>query len=458
MFKKILVANRGEIAVRIIRAAREMGIKTVAIYSDLDRDSLHVRYADESYALGGITAQETYSNVRKIITAATETGADAIHPGYGFLSENPTFADVCKIWGIKFIGPEGEAMRRIGIKSVARETMLKAGVPVVPGSEGTVKNEDAALEVANAVGFPVVIKAAAGGGGKGIRLARDKEELLAVFPRVRREAAVAFGNDDVYIEKFIENPRHIEIQILADEKGTMVHLGERESSVQRRRQKILEETPSMALNAELRRRMSEAALKAAQAVGYTNAGTVEFLLDGDRNFYFMEMNARIQVEHTITEMVTGIDLVKEQIRIAAGEPLGYRQSDIRNRGWAMECRINAEDPERELLPSPGRIEVYEVPGGPGVRLDSSAFAGCEITPFYDSMFAKLIVLAENRPAAIARMERALREFRVEGIKTTIPVHLKILAHPLFQKGTYDINFLENHILKEFSGQSPEKAD
>ncbi|MCL4425988.1 MAG: acetyl-CoA carboxylase biotin carboxylase subunit [Firmicutes bacterium] len=457
MFKKILVANRGEIAVRVIRAAREMGIKTVAIYSDLDRDSLHVRYADESYALGGSTAQETYSNIRKIIAAATELGVDAIHPGYGFLSENPTFADICNLWDMRFIGPRGEAMRRIGIKSMARETMLKAGVPVVPGSDGAVPGEGQALEVADAVGFPVVIKAAAGGGGKGIRLARDREELLTVFPRVKREAAAAFGNGDVYVEKFIVDPRHIEIQVLADEKGTLVHLGERESSIQRRRQKILEETPSTALNTELRKRMSEAAVKAAQAVGYTNAGTVEFLLDAERNFYFMEMNARIQVEHTVTEMVTGIDLVKEQIRIAAGESLGYRQSDIRNRGWAMECRINAEDPERGLLPSPGRIEVYEAPGGPGVRLDSSAFAGCEIPPHYDSMFAKLVVLAENRPAAIARMERALKEFRVEGIKTSIPVHLKILAHPLFQKGDYDINFLERHVLKERQKEGEEKA-
>lgn len=445
MFRKVLIANRSEIALRIIRACQEMGIKTVAVYSEADKESMHVELADEAICIGPAQSSRSYLNIPNIISAAKVTGADAIHPGYGFLAENADFAEMCAASGITFIGPPPSAMETMGSKAKARETMLKAGVPVVPGSEGVVNSEEEALKIAKEIGYPVMIKASAGGGGKGMRAVEDEASLRQALQMARSEAEAAFGDNRIYIEKLIEEPKHIEIQILADTFGNIVYLGERDCSLQRRHQKLLEEAPSLAVSPELRRKMGEVAVKAAQAVNYFSAGTVEFLLDKHGNFYFMEMNTRIQVEHPVTEMVTGIDLVKEQIRIAAGEPLGYKQDDIKVNGWAIECRINAEDPEHDFRPCPGTITTYRPPGGFGVRVDSAVYQGYRIPPYYDSMIGKLIVWAPTREEAIKKMKRALNEYKIEGIKTTIPFHLKVLDNPYFQKGEVYTNFIQTRM-------------
>jgi len=448
MFKKILIANRGEIALRIIRACREMRIRTVVVYSEADRDSLPVRFADEAYCIGPPASANSYLNIANIISVAELSGAEAIHPGYGFLSENAHFAEVCESCGITFIGPSAEAIERMGNKSEARKTMMEAGVPVVPGSEGIIRDKEEALEIAEKIGYPVLIKASAGGGGKGMRVAHNSDDLISSINAAQNEAAAAFGDAGVYLEKYVEEPRHVEFQILGDKHGNIINLGERDCSVQRRNQKLLEEAPSVALTPSLRRRMGEMAVKAAKAVNYYNAGTVEFLLDKNNNFYFIEMNTRIQVEHPVTEMVTGIDLIKEQIRIAAGEPLGYKQSDIKIKGWAIECRINAEDPEKNFMPCPGKIDAYLPPGGPWVRMDSAVYQGYKVPPFYDSMIGKLIVWGENRECAIARMERALSEFIIEGIPTTISFQKKILSNAFYKKGEVYTNFIQRRILNE----------
>ena len=445
MFNKILIANRGEIALRIIRACKEMDIATVAVYSEADRDSLHVRFADEAFCIGPAQSGSSYLNKANIISAAQVSGADAIHPGYGFLAENADFAEICESSGIKFIGPAAEALENMGAKAVARETMIKAGIPVVPGTEGVISDTDEALNIAKEIGYPVMIKASAGGGGKGMRVAQSKHDLIQAIQTAQSEAQAAFGNAEVYIEKYVEEPRHIEFQILADNYGNTVYLGERDCSIQRRNQKLLEEAPSSAMTPELRDEMGEAAVKAAKAVNYSNAGTVEFLLDNKNNFYFIEMNTRIQVEHPVTELVTGIDLIKEQIRIAAGEELGYGQQDIMINGWAIECRINAEDPHRNFMPSPGTITKYLAPGGIGVRIDSGAYNGYVIPPYYDSMVAKLIVWGKDRNEAIARMKRALQEFVIEGVRTTIPFHLRILDNAFFQRGEFYTNFIQRRL-------------
>ncbi|OEF95516.1 acetyl-CoA carboxylase biotin carboxylase subunit [Vulcanibacillus modesticaldus] len=448
MFHKVLIANRGEIAVRIIRACKELGIYTVAVYSEADHDSLHVKLADEAYCIGPKESKESYLNFANIISVAKLTEADAIHPGYGFLAENPDFAEVCESFQIEFIGPSPEAIQKMGEKAVAKETMKNAGVPVVPGSDGIIEDEEEAIQLAEEIGFPVIIKATAGGGGKGMRVAYNKEELIKSLKMARQEAETAFGNPGVYLEKYLEEPRHIEIQILADKYGNVVHLGERDCSIQRRHQKLIEEAPSPALTEDLRAKMGDAAVKAAKAVNYRGAGTVEFLLEKDK-FYFMEMNTRIQVEHPVTEQITGIDLIREQIKIAAGEPLSFTQEDIEINGWSIECRINAENPAKNFMPSPGKIDFYLPPGGNGVRIDSSVYPGYSITPYYDSMIAKLIVWGKNREEAIERMKRALEEFAIEGIYTTIPFHLKLLSHELYKKGEFDTKFLEKYpIYKE----------
>ncbi|GAW30533.1 acetyl-CoA carboxylase biotin carboxylase subunit [Carboxydocella sp. JDF658] len=438
MFKKILIANRGEIAVRIIRACHELDIATVAVYSEADAHSLHVQLADEAYCLGG---PRSYLKAEKIIEVAVKAGAQAVHPGYGFLAENADFARRCAENGLVFIGPSPEAIEAMGDKAVARETMIKAGVPVVPGSEAIIESEAEALKLATRMGFPVLLKAAAGGGGRGMRIVRQKSEFAEAWRAARSEAQTWFNNPDVYLEKYLENCRHIEFQILADNHGNVVYLGERDCSVQRRNQKLIEEAPSPALSSRLREIMGGVAVRAAQAVNYSGAGTVEFLLTRDGDFYFMEMNTRIQVEHPVTEMITGIDLIKEQIRIAAGEPLGYEQKDIQIRGHAIECRINAEDPFNNFLPNPGTITFYRPPGGFGVRLDSAAYQGYTITPFYDSMIGKLIVWGHDRQEAIQRMRRCLKEFLIEGVTTTIPFHLQVLDNFYFQKGEVYTNFL-----------------
>lgn len=443
-FHKILIANRGEIAVRIIRACREMGIYTVAVYSEADRESLHVRLADEAYCIGPTLSRDSYLNITNLMSVATLTDSDAIHPGYGFLAENADFAEICQRCSIAFIGPSPEAISRMGDKAVAKETMKKAGVPVIPGSDGLVEDTEQAVMLARDIGYPVIIKATAGGGGKGIRIATDEDSLVSQMTTAQQEAQKAFGNAGVYLEKYLTGMKHVEIQIIADKHGNVVHLGERDCSVQRRRQKLLEEAPCPVISEELRRRMGEAAVKAAKAVSYSGAGTLEFLLGPDGSFYFMEMNTRIQVEHPVTEMITGVDLIKEMIRVADGEPLSFRQEDIRLNGWSIECRINAEDPERNFLPSPGQISFYLPPGGLGVRVDSSVYPGYVITPYYDSMIAKLIVWADTREEAVARMQRALAEFAIEGVHTTIPFHLKLLRHPKFLSGNFDIKFLEEH--------------
>ena len=441
MFKKILIANRGEIALRIIRACRELGIKTVAIHSKADEHSLHVRFADQHICVGPADGSLSYRNVPNIISAAEITDSEAIHPGYGFLAENANFAEVCDSTGIKFIGPSPESIALMGDKAKAKETMIKAGIPVLPGSDGVVPTEDDAIRSAKDIGYPVIVKAVAGGGGRGMRVVHNENDLVNSFLMAQAEAYSAFGSNEVYIEKFFIEPRHIEVQILADEHGNTVYLGERDCSIQRRHQKLIEETPSPAVNPELRKKMGEIAVKAARAVGYKNAGTIEFLLDKSGNFYFMEMNTRIQVEHPITEMVTGIDIVKEQIRIAAGEPLSFKQDDIKINGHSIECRINAECPEK-FTPSPGLITAYHTPGGIGVRIDSAVYANYTVPPYYDSLIAKLIVHANNREDAIVRMKRALEEYIIEGIKTTIPFHKKVLDDPDFNRGIFYTNFLE----------------
>jgi acetyl-CoA carboxylase biotin carboxylase subunit len=439
-----LVANRGEIAVRIIRACREMGISTVAVYSQADRDALHVRLADEAYCIGPTASKDSYLNLTNIMSVATLTECDAIHPGYGFLSENADFAEICETCNIAFIGPSAEAISRMGDKSAAKQTMMDADVPVIPGSNGLVHDEEEAVRIARDIGYPVIIKATAGGGGRGIRLAHDEETLIRELATARQEAQKAFGNSGVYLEKYLTGMKHVEIQIIADKHGNVCHLGERDCSVQRRRQKLVEEAPCPVMTPALRERMGQAAVRAAKAVNYSGAGTIEFLLGPDGQFYFMEMNTRIQVEHPVTEMITGIDLIKEMIAIAEGEPLSFTQDEVRFNGWAIEFRINAEDPDRDFMPSPGRIGFYLPPGGPGVRVDSGAYPNGFVSPHYDSMIAKLIVWGPNRDEAIARGRRALGEFLVEGVKTTIPFHQKLLDHPIFQKGTFDIKFLEQY--------------
>jgi acetyl-CoA carboxylase biotin carboxylase subunit len=441
MFRKVLIANRGEIAVRIIRACRELGIQTVAVFSEADKEALHVRLADEAYCIGPAMARDSYLNFTNLMSVATLTGADAIHPGYGFLAENADFADICAACGITFIGPKPDAITKMGAKAVAKETMKAAGVPVLPGTDGVIQDLQEALDVAEEIGYPVIIKATAGGGGRGMRIARDPEELKKGVQTARMEAETAFGNPGVYIEKFLESPRHIEIQIMADQHGNVVYLGERDCSIQRRHQKLIEEAPSPAMTPELRKAMGEAAVKAAQAVDYVGAGTVEFLYQ-DGHFYFMEMNTRIQVEHPVTEWITGVDLVKEQILVAQGEPLSFSQEEVALEGWAIECRINAEDPGQNFRPSPGVIREYLPPGGIGVRVDSAVFPGYRIPPYYDSMIAKVITWGRTREESIARMRRALEEFVIEGVETTIPFHLQVLNHPKFLAGDINTKFLE----------------
>jgi acetyl-CoA carboxylase biotin carboxylase subunit len=443
VFKKILIANRGEIALRIIRACKEMGIKTVAVHSTVDANSLHVRFADESVCIGPAKSSDSYLHVASIISAAEITDTDAIHPGYGFLAENASFAEICNSTGMRFIGPSPESIKLMGDKARARETAQKAGVPVLPGSNGVVTEESSAIEIARQIGFPVIVKAAAGGGGKGMRVVMEEAEFANAFVMAQAEALAAFNNADVYIEKYILQPRHIEIQIIADEKGNTVYLGERECSIQRRHQKLIEEAPSVIVDEALRKQMGEMAVAIARTVRYRNAGTIEFLVDEDRKFYFMEMNTRIQVEHPVTEMVTGRDLVKEQIRVAAGLPLSFTQNDIKITGHSIECRINAECPDK-FTPSPGTVTAFNPPGGLGVRVETAAYTQYVIPPFYDSMIAKLIVHAETRDDAIVRMRRALDEFIIEGVKTTIPVHKKILADTDFQKGNISTKFMERY--------------
>jgi len=448
MFNKILIANRGEIALRIVRACRELGVRSVVVYSEADRESLPVHLADEAICIGPADPAQSYLNVTSIISAAEVSGADAIHPGYGFLSENARFAEMCESCGITFIGPPLEALERMGDKAAARKVVNGTGVPVVPGSEDVVRDGDEALRVAQKIGYPVLVKASSGGGGRGMRVAHNREDLLRALQTAQGEAQAAFGNGAVYLEKYVEEPRHIEMQILGDKYGKLVYLGERDCSIQRRNQKLLEEAPSPALTPELRRQMGEAAVKVAAAVGYYSAGTVEFLVDRHHNYYFIEMNTRIQVEHPVTEMVTGVDLIKEQIRIAAGDPLAFDQDDVVMRGAAIECRINAEDPWRGFVPSPGRIEQWLPPGGPGVRVDSAVFPGYVVPPYYDSLLAKLIVWGADREEAVARMQRALDEFTVAGVATTIPFHQRVLANAFFRRGEVYTNFVQRRIFAE----------
>lgn len=450
MIKKVLIANRGEIAVRIIRACKELNIATVAVYSQADKDALHVQLADEAYCIGPNAPKDSYLSYTNMISVATLTGCDAIHPGYGFLSENADFAEMCEECNIKFIGPTSEAISKMGIKDVAKQTMRDADVPVVPGSNGIIDTVEGGVKVAKDIGYPVLIKATAGGGGKGIRVAKNEEELRHGIAITQQEADTSFGNSGVYIEKYIENFRHVEIQVLADEHGQVIHLGERDCTIQRRLQKLLEESPSPALNEAKRREMGAAAVRAARAVSYRGAGTIEFIYEPDGSFYFMEMNTRIQVEHGVTEEVTGVDLVKEQIRIAAGEPLSISQEDVQLTGHAIECRINAEDPEKNFMPSCGRVETYLAPGGPGVRIDSAVYQGYFIPPYYDSMVSKVIAYGKTREDAIATMKRALDEYVIEGIKTTIPFHTRLLKHPVFQSGQFNTKFLQKYPLNEQS--------
>ncbi|WP_294406887.1 acetyl-CoA carboxylase biotin carboxylase subunit [uncultured Clostridium sp.] len=447
MFKKILIANRGEIAVRVIRACRELGISTVAVYSDIDKDALHTQLADEAVCIGSAMPKDSYLNMANILSACVLTGADAIHPGFGFLSENSKFAKMCRECNIKFIGPDYETIDFIGDKAKAREIMKFSDVPVVSGYEGEIRDENHALELAREIGYPIMIKASAGGGGKGIRIAFNDDEFLMGYKTAKAEAKACFGNDTLYLEKFIQKPKHIEFQILADEYGNVIHLGERECSMQRKNQKVLEEAPSNVLTDELRNKMGEIAKRAALAVDYKNAGTIEFLFDKDNNFYFMEMNTRIQVEHPITEMVTGIDIVKEQIRIASGEKLRFTQDDIKLKGHAIECRVNAEDPDHDFRPCPGKIEELCVPGGMGVRIDSAIYCGYKIPHCYDSMIAKVITYGNDRNEAIVKMRRALAEFAVGGVKTNINFDLSILDTEEFLQGEYDTSFLAEKMVK-----------
>ncbi|MBI5075940.1 MAG: acetyl-CoA carboxylase biotin carboxylase subunit [Nitrospirae bacterium] len=441
LFNKILIANRGEIAVRVIRACKELGIKTVAIYSEADRESFHVKIADESVCVGPASTAQSYNNLPSILSAAEITDAEAIHPGYGFLSENPQFAEACLTSGITFIGPTAETIRLGGDKSKARQTMKRRGVPVVPGSDGPVVTEESALKLAKKIGFPVIIKASAGGGGRGMRIIRAEAELEKLFFMAQREALTAFGNGELYMEKYITEMRHVEVQIIADSKGNILHLGERDCSVQRRHQKLIEESPSPIASEKFRKKIGEYAVKAARALKYRNAGTVEFIVEPDGNIYFMEINTRLQVEHPVTEYVTGIDIVKEQIRVAAGFPLELKQPQVKFAGHAIECRINAEDPER-FIPCPGKITFMAVPGGPGVRVDTAMYNGCTVSSHYDSLVAKLIVHGHDREEAIARMKRALDEFIIEGIKTTIPFHKRVLNDPDFIKGEFNTGLVE----------------
>jgi len=445
LIKKLLIANRGEIAVRIIRACKELGIRTVAVYSEADQESLHVQLADEAYCIGPAPSTESYLNFTNIMSVATLTNVDAIHPGYGFLAENVDFAEVCKACSIAFVGPSPEAIQKMGIKDVARETMRQADVPIVPGSDGVITDEEDALKVAKEIGYPVIIKATAGGGGRGIRVAYDEKDLIQGIKITQKEAETAFGNPGVYLEKYIEDFRHVEIQILADQHGNVIHLGERDCSIQRRLQKLVEETPSPAITPDIRKKMGEAAIKAAEAVDYVGAGTIEFIFDrSTKQFYFMEMNTRIQVEHPVTEMVTGVDLIKEQIRIANNEPLSIKQAEIEFNGWSIECRINAENPFKQFMPSPGKIEMYLPPGGLGIRVDSSVYSGYTIPPHYDSMIAKLITYGSTREEAIRRMKRALDEFVIDGIHTTIPFHHALMEHDIFISGDFNTNFLKDY--------------
>ena len=442
MFNKVLIANRGEIAVRVIRACREMGIKTVAVYSTADKSALHAQIADEAVCIGGAATKDSYLNYKAIIAACEITGANAIHPGFGFLSENATFARTCERCGITFIGPSPDSIDMLGDKAAAKSAMKAAGVPVIPGSDGAVPTMEEAIRLAEEeIGYPLMVKASAGGGGRGIRLVERREDLERAVTEAKQEAKNYFGDDSIYMERFIVNPKHIEFQILADKSGNVVHLGERDCSMQRRNQKVLEETPSTVMTEDLRRRMGEAAVNAAKVCGYYNAGTIEFLLDEKGEFYFMEMNTRIQVEHPITELVTGIDLVKMQIKIADGQPLPFKQEDISLRGHAIECRINAENPKENFRPCPGEIKALHTPGGPGIRIDSSAYQGYVITPYYDSMIAKLIAYAPTREEAIMKMKWALSEFIVEGVDTNIDFQLELIRDPVFEKGNYDIGYL-----------------
>lgn len=445
MLKKVLIANRGEIAVRIIRACRELGIRTVAVYSEADKDSLHRKMADESVCIGPAKAGVSYLNVKNLIEAACQTGADSIHPGYGFLSESSSFAKMCNEIGIKFIGPSSEIIELMGNKSNAKETMKKAGVPVVPGSDGLVASVEEAKEISKKIKYPVILKASAGGGGKGIRIAYSEEELIKAYEIVKQEAKISFNDDSLYIEKFVENPRHVEVQVLADEHGNVIHLGERDCSVQRRNQKVLEETPSMILNDETRKKMFDVTVKAVKEIGYSSAGTIEYLVDKNLDFYFMEMNTRVQVEHPITEAVSGVDIVKEQLRIAAGEPLSVSQKDISFTGHAMECRINAENPDKNFMPCPGLITGLLIPGGNGIRVDTAIYAGYKVPQSYDSMIGKLIVHGKDRDEAIAKMKSALGEFIVEGIDTNTDFLYKILENEKFKNNDYDTSFIK----KEF---------
>ena len=441
VFKKVLIANRGEIALRVIRACRELGIQTVAVYSEADRESLHVRFADDDVCIGAAPARESYLKIPRLIAAAEITGADAIHPGYGFLAENAEFAETCAASRITFIGPTPQQIRMMGDKAAARAKMIENGIPVVPGTPGPVEDVGEALGFAEQIGFPVIIKAAAGGGGKGMRVANDAEEFARSFQMARTEALSAFGNGDVYVEKYLRRPRHIEFQILGDTHGNVIHLGERDCSVQRRHQKLIEESPSPAMTPALRERMGEAAVLGAKAINYVGAGTIEMLLDTDGSFYFMEMNTRIQVEHPVTEMITGVDLVKEQIRVAAGEKMREKETPVM-RGHVIECRINAEDPFRNFQPSPGKIEVFHLPGGNGVRVDTHAYAGYTVPPFYDSIIAKLIVHGVDREEALAKMRLALDTFIVQGVTTTIPFLSRVMSHPDFVRGEVHTKFLE----------------
>lgn len=447
MFKKILIANRGEIAVRIIRACREMNIATVAVYSEADRDALHAQLADEAVCIGPASSKDSYLNIQNILSATVLTGAEAIHPGFGFLSENSKFAKMCKECNITFIGPDAEAIDLMGNKANAREVMKKAGIPVIPGSDGALESEEHALGMAEEIGYPVMIKAAAGGGGRGIRIVFEKDELLNAYNTAKAEAQACFADDTLYMEKYINKPHHIEFQIIGDQFGNIIHLGERDCSIQRRNQKVLEEAPSLLLNPEMRKVMGDAAVKAAKTVGYYNAGTIEFLVDSDRNYYFMEMNTRVQVEHPITEAISGVDIVKLQLKIASGEKLDLKQEDIVLRGHSIECRINAEDPYKDFRPSPGKISGLHLPGGPGVRIDSAVYQGYVIPPYYDSMIAKLIVHADNRDEAIARMKRALGEMIVEGLQTNVEFQYNILNNESFAAGEYDTSFLKDKLVK-----------
>lgn len=442
MLKKVLVANRGEIAVRIIRACREMGIRTVAVYSEADKDSLHRKLADESVCIGPARSGLSYLNVKNLIEAACQTGADSIHPGYGFLSESSSFAKMCNEIGIKFIGPSSEIIELMGNKSKAKATMKKAGVPVVPGSDGLVNSLEEAKKISKKIKYPVIIKASAGGGGKGIRIAYSEEELIKAYDIVKQEAKISFNDDSIYIEKFVENPRHVEVQILADEHGNVVHLGERDCSIQRRNQKVLEETPSMILNDKTRKKMFDVTVKAIKEIGYSSAGTIEYLVDKNLDFYFMEMNTRVQVEHPITEAVSGVDIVKEQLRIATGETLSISQKDIHFTGHSMECRINAEDPEKNFMPCPGLITGLLIPGGNGIRVDTAVYAGYRVPQTYDSMIGKLIVHGKDRAEAISKMKSALGEFIVEGINTNTDFLYKILDNENFKTNNYDTSFIK----------------